>query len=742
MMIQCTQSMRKNSTLLIWFIALIYIFFPAPCISSVAYESYEKDAENIHVLNVQDTVGSFLEATAVNGNPIEPTADPDVVIGDVITFRVRIHSSSFSPLFDVKSETAWGKGFSYQGELNFKNMNGAYDLQSGKILAVIPRILREPDKLFCTYTFDLRVETYRDLFINVYSDELYACQALKTYPVSVWISKADIQYTVPTFNSPDLTILVSPESCRFSSSDIPLEWTIYVMNNGGEPARNVRVTDNLGRNLRYAHSTIDGMAASPKLENNSPVPDSTSIVWELGNLAPAEMQTIFIVANPMENINDLDGYVSTINVSYGDDETCCFFKDIEAPSYILPDECISENVFERCGRLHGFFAITQMYKSNLYRAAEKTEDTWATYFTSGIWAALPGSCDRIIDIVTSSASPGGLAVSPFYPETKRKYQAYVLYSPQYEMYSHDSDNNMLTHRADAYFRYNTRNQFSFRMLDQFKRSHDSISSRALDIDDRYKTNLFSTLASVDLTKKVRLRLDYSNYSLNYDSSRNSRADRVDNSMAAYGYFNFTPKTSVFANYEFSDIGYRSNDLDSNENRFYAGFRWDVTKKTSGQIKGGFGEKDYDQPALSSADTWMAEIQVDHLLTSRTRLILNAYRRYDEPIGELVDKDDLQENFTKYILTHLMGLSLNYDFTTKLHLNLDATLFYDEYKDEKTLSTRKERQDTEYAISPAIKFDFMKWLTFDLAYTYTNRDSNYPQFDYEDHTVFLRASIYQ
>jgi hypothetical protein len=344
--------------------------------------------------------------------------------------------------------------------------------------------------------------------------------------------------------------------------------------------------------------------------------------------------------------------------------------------------------------------------------------------------------------VTSSGTPGGLAVSPFYPETERKYQGYLLYSPQYEMYSNDSDNNMLTHRADMYYRYNSRNQFSFRTLDQFKRSHDSTSSRIFTIDDQFKTNLFHTLATFDPTKKFQLRLDYSNFYLNYDSDDNSQADRMDNSWAAYGYFDVSAKTSIFANYDFSDISYDVNDLDSHENRFFGGIRWDITQKTGGQIKGGYGEKTYEQSALSSANTWMAEIQVDHTLTSRTRVILNAYRRYDEPLGEIVDKDDLQENFTTYILTHLIGLSVNYDFTTKLHFNLDTTLFYDEYKDEKRLSTREERQDKEFAISPAIKFDFMKWLTFDLAYTYTNRDSNYSEFDAEDHTVYLRASVFQ
>lgn len=710
------------------------------------------DNRVVRVSDVRGSVTSFLKAAAVNGNTIEPTDTPQVDVGDVVTFRVDIENNYSSSFFNLHAETSWGRGLDCQGLPEGENIDVTYDEQNNKISAVIPNLAPVSVNKPCFYTFDLKVTGYENLYIRVYTDELYTCEAIKTYHVAVKIKMADIDAGLaPSFfeDTPDLAMVITPECCRVLSPDIPVYWTAYVINRGSRKAHDVRLNNKLGRNLRYVDSQIDGREASPIVYDDEPVPGATALLWRLGDMAPSEIREIAIRAYPIDNESPKDevgGYFNSLHLSYGDGVECCNYRVAEAPCFILPDKCFDEEVFEKCGRLHGFFSITQMYKSNLYRTAKDPEGVWATYFTPGIWAAMPGSCERIVEIATSSASPGGLAVSPFYPATGRVYQGYLLYSPQYEIYhgvsakNKSTDKDMLNHRADAYFRYDTRNRFSLRTLNQLKLSHDSISSRELTIDDGYKTNLFHTLLTFDPTKKFRLRLDYSNFYLNYDDNENSRADRMDNSWAAYGFFRFTPKTSIFANYEYADIGYDSNAMDSREKRLYAGLRWELTEKTGGQIKGGHGTKAYDHEWLSDTETWMAELQLDHQLTPRTRLVLNAYRRYDEAIGELVNKDDVPQNFTKTILTHFIGLSVNYDLTAKIRLNLDGTYFYDAYKDEAKLSSRKERQDKEFAISPAVRFDFMKWLSLDLSYIYTNRDSNYSQFDHEDHTVFLRANL--
>ena len=135
----------------------------------------EKENKVIRVREVQGSIESFLHAIAVNGKSIEPTASPEVAVGDVITFQVNVQNEYSAPLFDIKSETEWGNGFSYQGSLNFENVEGDYQKHSHKISGIIPEIQPQEKNIASTYTFDLKVSGCKDLFVNVYSDELYAC---------------------------------------------------------------------------------------------------------------------------------------------------------------------------------------------------------------------------------------------------------------------------------------------------------------------------------------------------------------------------------------------------------------------------------------------------------------------------------------------------------------------------------------------------------------------------------------
>ena len=93
------------------------------------------------------------------------------------------------------------------------------------------------------------------------------------------------------------------------------------------------------------------------------------------------------------------------------------------------------------------------------------------------------------------------------------------------------------------------------------------------------------------------------------------------------FFRLTAKTSVFVEYDFADIDYDSSSKDSHEHRYFAGIRWEMTGKSSGQIKGGYGKKKpTDSPMIDTdvnisditSDNWMAAIQIDHNLTEKNQ----------------------------------------------------------------------------------------------------------------------------
>ncbi len=556
--------------------------------------------------------------------------------------------------------------------------------------------------------------------------------------------------TVSTYVRPlvcknaDLEVTVTPECCRVVP-ERPMKWNIYVTNRGDAVATDVCLKDILGESL-HLQNTASKQGAAPEIKNDTPSPGKTTLLWYLGDIPPSRTRKVSVVALPGENQEGqgMTASQNIIKVTSACGDEVCRYDDVRAPDFSRPDECISGEIFEKTGKIHGFFSLTQMYKSNLYQTDEDTENDWATYITPGVWMAVPASRERLVEVETTNASAGGLAVNPFYPKTDRKYQTYFLYSPQYELYYDNPDENMVSHRVDSYFRYNSRNKLSLQVVDQFKRTHDSISSSARDytINDKYKSNMFNTVATVDPTEKLRFRFDYSNFWLDYDDSENDRANRTDNAFSLYSFFRLTSKMSLFLQGEYIDIRYDDNDLDSDEYRYFAGVRWEITGKSSGRIKGGFGKKEYDKDnILDDADTFMAEIVLDHELTPKTNIVLNAYRKYDEAVGTKVDADNLSNNMATHIRTNMAGLSLTHDITSKLHFNCDASYFDDDYEQEFLSPGVDEREDEEISISPALKFDFSKRLTFDLAYMYTDRDSNYEPCEYTDHTVFLRASVY-
>jgi len=175
----------------------------------------------------------------------------------------------------------------------------------------------------------------------------------------------------------------------------------------------------------------------------------------------------------------------------------------------------------------------------------------------------------------------------------------------------------------------------------------------------------------------------------------------------------TSKTSVFLEYDFADINYDSSNKDSHEHRYFAGLRWEMTGKSSGKIKGGFGKKKTDSSPMIDTDVevsdisennWLAAIQLDHNFTSKTNLTLHAYRRYDEVLEHRYDYGDLTKFYADYTLAHFAGLKFSWNAISNLHLNLDTSLFYDEYINSRQIDRdgiQTDREDWEFAISPSV-----------------------------------------
>ncbi len=394
-------------------------------------------------------------------------------------------------------------------------------------------------------------------------------------------------------------------------------------------------------------------------------------------------------------------------------------------------ERLSGDVFGRGGFLHPFLGITEYYTDNVFFTRDDRKSDFATIISPGIWLTVPHVYEKLLQIDTSNLSPGGFSLSRYKSETFKRYQAYLFYNADIEQYSKFSSQNAVNHRAEGFFQYNLRGGLSLDLLDQFIASHDVRGTNITTSLDKFRSNLVGATLNYDASDRFKFRMDYSNFFLDYNASINNFRDRDDNAISGYFFYKFRPKTSLFVEYEFLDIQYRKGILsDSKEHHYFGGIQWDITAKSKGSIKAGYGIKDFTNSALGSSNDFILEVQIDHKLTPKTSLILKASRRTNETNVLTTD----------FVVSNSAGIEYLQRITGKV--TADAKLSYtnDNYKGDFTSGgVTKKLRNNYYAAAFALQYKFKEWLQMDLGYIFDLRNSSFSEFDYTNNSVFIRVT---
>ncbi|MFO7752055.1 MAG: outer membrane beta-barrel protein [Desulfobacteraceae bacterium] len=383
------------------------------------------------------------------------------------------------------------------------------------------------------------------------------------------------------------------------------------------------------------------------------------------------------------------------------------------------------------GYIHPFLLVEGRYTDNLYYTDTNEEDDFITSVSPGLWVAVPSNREKLVELQTSNTSPGGLRVSRIKPEATRRMQSYFLYSPEFVTYADNSTHDHVDHTAEGMFQYNFDTGLSIDVMDKFNKNNE-INNNASGRLDEYYDNLFNFLAVYEPSEKLRFRADYSNYLLDYDDSANEFRDRVDNSVSMYVFYKVKPKTSVFVEYDFADINYDENSLfDSQEHRYYAGVDWDVTAKTRGRAKMGLIEKNFDESGIDDEEGFSMEVQAQHNFSPKRAINLNLFRHYTE--------SSIGDSWAS--MTTGADAALLQRFTEKWSSTVSVNFTRDDYEGAYTSGGKTdEREDDTFRAGASLIFEPRDWLSFDLGYYYSNRDSNFSEFDFENNTVYITAEL--
>jgi len=380
---------------------------------------------------------------------------------------------------------------------------------------------------------------------------------------------------------------------------------------------------------------------------------------------------------------------------------------------------------QRGGMFHPFLVLEEVYTDNLFATNSNTKSSFVTTIAPGIWIASPGTRQRLLSIDTTTTSPGGLHLSRLKSDVGRRYQSYFLYSPEYVMYSDYSRHAHLNHRAEGLAQLNLNSGLSFDLITLIHDREEIAGNGVTDQLYRYRDSLIDFIATYDRPSNLlEVQFAYSMYALDYDEVIVSYRDRRDHSFGLSATYPFWPKTSLFAEFNYSDIDYVSGSINDNiERRYYIGAKYHATAKTTGLLKLGYIEKDFESITLSDQDGFSIELQTIHHLTSKRTLQVLGYRKFQE--SDLIGA-------SSYLSTGI-DFGLSHQFTEKWSGTFNAFYEMNDYNEV-------NRDDKVYGFGPAVRFEPREWMFFDFGYYYSRNDSNVTFYDYDINQIFLRATL--
>jgi hypothetical protein len=245
-----------------------------------------------------------------------------------------------------------------------------------------------------------------------------------------------------------------------------------------------------------------------------------------------------------------------------------------------------------------------------------------------------------------------------------------------------------------------------------------ISSVNVDLDFGRDSAMFGFLLQMS-----RDDIEYQN-NLNETVFRN----RDETDLVGRVYANISGgKTKVFVQASQKDNSYDEDPilggkLDSDEDGYSVGIEWEATGKTSGLIRVGEVDKEFDSAAREDDSINIWEVQVAWSPRTYSHIILNSSSQPRETNGT--------GNFIEAQDTSLTWLHAWSD-------DLSTTFTYTDGNDE---YSNANREDDRQNISLSLSYDWRRWMTIGANYTHSERDSNQNEFDFDRNIVSVSVDM--
>ncbi|KAA3623379.1 MAG: hypothetical protein DWQ08_11695 [Proteobacteria bacterium] len=239
--------------------------------------------------------------------------------------------------------------------------------------------------------------------------------------------------------------------------------------------------------------------------------------------------------------------------------------------------------------------------------------------------------------------------------------------------------------------------------------------------DEYETDTLGGRVTLGRrTNLLQLYVGAETTSLDFTNNNQEFRDRDQDMVEAGLFFNVGPATALFLHASETDYDYLVGDPsnDNTETSLTAGVTWEATEALSLRLEAGNLEKDFDDPLIAGfdGDTYLGKL----LWSPRDRTTLSLY-------ASRTTEESADAN-AAFFVSEVTGV----EFTQLIGERTTATLHYADANDE--YSDGRIDDVTDYGI--ALGYNLFTWLDLGFSYNRVEKDSNDPDFDYEDDVYSL------
>ncbi|WP_126455615.1 outer membrane beta-barrel protein [Sulfuriflexus mobilis] len=312
-----------------------------------------------------------------------------------------------------------------------------------------------------------------------------------------------------------------------------------------------------------------------------------------------------------------------------------------------------------------------------------------------------------------------------------KHRLTAEYLGDYATYDTNDDENYDDHFLSADLLLDLTPKFNVDLQANYNRGHEARGSSGIlpgnvstKPNEWKESRLFGQLTYGRRIANAQFQLDLEAKDLEYTNNNQDFRDRDTDSVAGRFFYKIAPKTSAILEAEHRDIDYTNSairDLDSTERYYRVGLRWEATYKTTGELKVGRFEKDFDSAAEEDNDGVSVVGKVTWEPRTYSRFTFTALRQPNETATA-------DSSYT----SELVSADWQHDFSSRVSLNANISDGTDDYTGT--------REDDLFNAGLGLNYKMRRWLDLGVAYNYSERDSNAPTASFDDNIFMLRATL--